>query len=125
MKLLRLFGVMVAVLMASLTTVSCSDDDDNAPVPTSSIVGTWTQTNTAGTFIAVTFKADKSGTIKYTYSNGDDSTERFEYDYLSADRELTILGGQLGGVYDVTVTASKLLLVSWDGSAAYQFEKKK
>lgn len=106
---------VAAFVMCSFS--ACSDDKDDAPSTYSAIVGSWQQTNTAGTLITVKFNSNKTGSIKYVYPNGSgDSTENFEYDYREAERYLTIIGSQLEGYYDVTITANKLQLHYVDAS---------
>ena len=73
--------------------------------------------------ITLQFKANKTGTINYVYSDGSGNrNDNFEYDYIEKERSLTIIGSQLQGVYYVTLTATKLILS--DNSAAYEFTKK-
>lgn len=119
MKYLSMLLMMVAL---SVCMVSCSGDDDPVEA-TASIIGDWSQTNSAGTVITLQFRANKTGVINYFYPNNTgDENENFEYDYIEKERSLTIIGSQLGGVYYATLTATKLILSN--NSTAYEFTKK-
>lgn len=124
MKTIKFLSMMLVMLAMSVCMAGCSNDDDEKLAGNSaSIIGNWVQTNEYGTLITLQFKADKSGVINYTYSDGSgDSNENFEYDYIEKDRSLVIIGSQLGGSYYVTVTATKLILS--DGDYSYAFSKK-
>lgn len=124
MKAMKYLSMLLMMVALSVCMVGCgSDDDDELSGTTASIIGNWSQTNDAGTVITLQFKANKTGTINYVYSDGSGNrNENFEYDYIEKERSLTIIGSQLQGVYYVTLTATKLILS--DNSAAYEFTKK-
>lgn len=125
MKTMKYLSMLLMMVALSVCMVSCGDDDDDEKEPTASIVGNWVQTNNAGTVITLQFRANKTGIINYTYADGSgDSNENFEYDYIEKDRSLTIIGSQLSGVYYVTLTATKLILVEFGESNGYEFTKK-
>lgn len=132
-KLLEKFTlVMMCLFISGGVFCSCSDDDNNdAPVGNSSIVGTWTQTNDAGTVIDLIFSSNKSGQIVYNYKTGNSATEFFEYVYTvdtDGDAYLRIVSEdcQLAGSYDVYVTPTMLTLEAYlsSGKVTYQFKKK-
>lgn len=113
---------MSLILATSFSAVSCNDDDDDL-ASANSIVGTWMQVNDYGTIITVQFRANKTGVIDFVYPDGSgSSTENFEYDYLPEDRYLEIIGSSLDGVYDVTLTATKIRLSH--GLTYYEFTRK-
>lgn len=124
MKAMKYLSMLLMMVALSVCMVGCgSDDDDELSGTTASIIGNWSQTNDAGTVITLQFKANKTGTINYVYSDGSGNrNDNFEYDYIEKERSLTIIGSQLQGVYYVTLTATKLILS--DNSAAYEFTKK-
>lgn len=133
MKLSRFLAMMIAMVMACASLTSCSDDpkpveEEKQPAaPSSALIGTWVQTNDYGTVITLTFNEGGTGRINYTYPDGSgDSNENFEYDYDSVDRDLTVIGSQLNGNYDVVVTATILQLTGWtsDGRVVYEFRKR-
>lgn len=119
--------MMLMLLVMSVSMVSCSDDPDEPVVPTSKIVGTWQQTNSYGTSIAITFNADETGYIVYRYDSGNEDREVFEYTYDEEDDELYINGDdcQLAGYYDVAITATKLILSGYANGEYGSFEFKK
>ncbi len=123
MKTMKYLSMLLAMMVMSICWSSCSDDDsDESGAASASIIGSWSQVNDVGTLITLKFNANKTGTINYTYSDGSgDSNENFEYDYIEKDRSLTIIGSQLGGVYYVTLTATKLIVSN--NSEAYEFTK--
>ncbi len=123
----KIFSMMLMLLVMSVSMVSCSDDDDEPAAPASKIVGTWQQTNSYGTKIAITFNTDETGYIVYTYATGNDSREVFEYTYDEEDDELYINGDdcQLAGYYDVAITATKLVLSGYANGDYGTFEFKK
>ena len=124
MKAMKYLSMLLMMVALSVCMVGCGSDDDDEPSgPTASIIGNWSQTNDAGTVITLQFKANKTGTINYVYSDGSGNrNDNFEYDYIEKERSLTIIGSQLQGVYYVTLTATKLIMS--DNSAAYEFTKK-
>ena len=124
MKAMKYLSMLLMMGALSVCMVGCGSDDDDEPSgTTASIIGNWSQTNDAGTVITLQFKANKTGTINYVYSDGSGNrNDNFEYDYIEKERSLTIIGSQLQGVYYVTLTATKLILS--DNSAAYEFTKK-
>lgn len=124
MKAMEYLSMLLMMVALSVCMVGCGSDDDDEPSgTTASIIGNWSQTNDAGTVITLQFKANKTGTINYVYSDGSGNrNDNFEYDYIEKERSLTIIGSQLQGVYYVTLTATKLILS--DNSAAYEFTKK-
>ena len=124
MKAMKYLSMLLMMVALSVCMVGCGSDDDDEPSgTTASIIGNWNQTNDAGTVITLQFKANKTGTINYVYSDGSGNrNDNFEYDYIEKERSLTIIGSQLQGVYYVTLTATKLILS--DNSAAYEFTKK-
>ena len=125
MKNFKFLTMMFVLVAMSLGFASCSDDDDNNDVPqnpTTSIVGNWQQINSAGTVITVQFRADRTGSVHYEYTNGNTETESIEYDYIESDRTITIIGdSQLNGYYTVTLTANILRLEF--GTQYYQFTR--
>lgn len=122
MKTMKYLSMLLMMVALSVCMVSCSGDDDPVEA-TASIIGDWSQTNSAGTVITLQFRANKTGVINYFYPNNTgDENENFEYDYIEKERSLTIIGSQLGGVYYVTLTATKLILSN--NSTAYEFTKK-
>lgn len=124
MKTMKYLSMLLMMVALSVCMVSC-DDGGGEKEPTASIIGNWVQTNNAGTVITLQFRANKTGIINYTYADGSgDSNENFEYDYIEKDRSLTIIGSQLSGVYYVTLTATKLILVEFGESNGYEFTKK-
>ena len=118
-------------LLMCVTFVSCSDDDDT-PGNSASIYGQWTQTNSYGTIIDITFSKDQTGSVKYTYPTGTTSIEYFEFVFSTdsdGDSYLRVISDdcQLVGSYDVVVTPSLLTLESWNssqGTVVYQFRRK-
>ena len=124
MKAMKYLSMLLMMVALSVCMVGCGSDDDDEPSgTTASIIGNWSQTNDAGTVITLQFKANKTGTINYVYSDGSGNrNDNFEYDYIEKERSLTIIGSQLQGVYYVTLTATKLILS--DKSEAYEFTKK-
>ncbi len=125
MKNFKFLTMMFVLVAMSLGFASCSDDDDNndgPQNPTTSIVGNWQQINSAGTVITVQFRADRTGSVHYEYTNGNTETESIEYDYIESDRTITIIGdSQLNGYYTVTLTANILRLEF--GTQYYQFTR--
>lgn len=125
-KMKKVFSMMLMLLVMSISMVSCSNDDEPEN-PANKIVGTWSQTNSYGVKIAITFNADETGYIKYTYETGNDQTEVFEYTYDATEHELYILGDdcQLSGSYDVVITATKLTLEGYANGdyGTYVFNK--
>ncbi len=103
----KIISMMLMLLAMSVSMMSCSED-----LPTSKIVGTWQQTNSYDTVITITFNANETGYIVYTYPSGNESREIFEYAYDEEDDEIYITGEncQLSGYYDVQITATKLIL---------------
>lgn len=125
----KFFSTMLMLLMVSVSMVSCSNDDDEPTNSSKSIVGTWEQINDYGTKIDITFRSNLTGDIKYYHTNGNTSTEVFEYSYDDDEKELYILGDrcQLSGYYDVVITATKLTLTGYlnDGEyGVFMFERK-
>ncbi len=98
---------MSLFLATSFSAVSCSDDDDDSAA-NDSIVGTWTWTGENITLTAQ-FNSDKTGALVVA-ADGTSITESFEYDYLPEERYLEIIGSELEGKYEVTMTATKLRL---------------
>lgn len=123
---MKYLSMMLVVLAMSVCIVGCGSDDDDEPSgATASIIGNWSQTNDAGTEITLQFKANKTGTINYVYSDGSgDKNENFEYDYIEEERSLTIIGSTLRGVYYVTLAATKLRLSDISAGVYYEFTKK-
>ncbi len=124
----KVFSMMLMLLVMSISMVSCDKDDEPAD-PARKIVGTWQQTNKAGTKISITFKSNETGNIHYDYTSGNDETEIFEYTYNATENELFIIGHdcQLSGYYDVIITASKLTLEGYANGnyGIYVFNKVK
>lgn len=123
MKAMKYLSMLLMMVALSVCMVGCGSDDDDEPSgTTASIIGNWSQTRCRyGDYSQ--FKANKTGTINYVYSDGSGNrNDNFEYDYIEKERSLTIIGSQLQGVYYVTLTATKLILS--DNSAAYEFTKK-
>lgn len=121
----------MCLLITAPMLSSCSDDDEDSPTGNSSIIGTWSQTNNAGTVIDIVFSPNKTGQINYKYTSGNSSTEFFEYVYTidtDGDAYLRIVSEdcQLTGSYAVYITPNMLTLESYlNGSkVTYQFKKK-
>ncbi len=127
MKNLKMIAMMMFVAMACVSFTGCGDDDDDAPV--SAIVGKWTQTNSYGTVIDVTFNADQTGVYEYRYSNSaSGGYEYFEYDYWPEEREVYISGPsgfQFNGSWDVSITANTLVLSGWDSDGYVEYHLKR
>lgn len=124
MKTIKSLAMMMLLLVMTVVSSSCNKDDDekDAGVPSSSIVGSWRQTNDYGTIITLTFRSDKTGVINYLYPEGvGDENENFEYDYLESERSLLIIGSQLNGTYTVSLTASMLIL--FNATSEFRFTK--
>lgn len=125
MKTWKLLMMLFALTITCVAFTGCSDDDDDAPqqTQTNSIVGKWSQTNSSGTVITLTFNGNPtSGNCHYKYPNGNTETEYFEYQYLPNDLLLRVIGDcQLEGDYDVTITATKLRLGFYEGY--YEFTR--
>lgn len=128
MKQIRLIGMaLVAVLMSFCFTACSSDDDDNDISNGTNIVGSWKQTNSAGTVITLTFNSNKTGMVTYVYYDDNNrqtgsATENFEYIYNSTENEVKIYGDtQIEGDWDVTITATMLILEG--GGHQYRFTK--
>lgn len=110
MKYLNYLLAVLCIAIAPLMT-SCDKDSDDQPT-TVSIIGSWQQTNDAGTVITVVFNKNTSGTVSFKYENGDSSIENFSYSYgeSGGDKWVTIIDSSLEGEYDVVLTATKLRL---------------
>lgn len=118
------FLLMSLFLATSFSAASCSDDDDD-PAGNNSIVGTWGQVNDYGTIITLRFNSNKTGVIDFVYPDGSgSSTENLEYDYQPEERYLEIIGSQLDGEYEITLTATKLRLKKYYGNTGYEFTRK-
>lgn len=107
---LRNFVVFAAVLLVGAFTTSCDKQEEN--YESGSIYGTWEQYNDAGTHIVVKFNNDTTGSLSFTYSNGDSSVENFTYDYHKDNRVLKVLEASclLWGDYEVSVSAKRIEL---------------
>lgn len=111
--------MVVMTMMLSLGFTACSDDDEPAGA-SASIMGEWEELNEDdSSTLFVTFGSGLRGQIEYTVYNDrgevDNSiTQHFEYDYIEADRSLTIINSLLEGEYRVTLTATTLRLVELD-----------
>ncbi len=123
MKQIKFFAMLLALTM-TMGFTSCSEDDNggNDDIP---LVGAWHQTNDYGTEITLEFNNDKTGRVRYEYpNNGGGAYDIFEYDYDSEERELEIIGDtQLEGRYDVTITATKLILDEYYDGIRYVFNR--
>ena len=75
MKTLRLIGLLIMAVMASINFTACGDDDDDDP--SNPIVGVW-QNDDEGEHLRWTFNADGSGS-EYLYY--DDDSESFTYQF--------------------------------------------
>ena len=108
-KFLHYFLVLAAVVMAGALSVSC---DQEETFESGNIVGSWNQTNDAGTKIVVTFNKDSTGSVSYSFTNGDSRIENFTYDYHKDNRYLKVLetSCQLCGEYDISVSAKRIEL---------------
>ena len=108
-KFLHYFMVLAAVVMAGALTISC---DKEETFESGNIVGSWNQTNDAGTKIVVTFNKDSTGSVAYSFTNGDSRIENFTYDYHKDNRYLKVLetSCQLCGEYDISVSAKRIEL---------------
>lgn len=112
---LRYFVVLATIVMTGSFTTSCDKQaDENYEV--GNIYGSWEQTNDYGTNIKVTFNKDTTGSVTYTYINGDTSVENFTFDYHRDNRVLKILetSCQLCGDYDVSVSAKRIELLGYN-----------
>lgn len=120
--------MLFALTITGVAFTGCSDDDDQAQqVQATGLVGSWTQTNSGGTVITLTFNANQTGNCHYKYTNGNSESEYFEYQYIESDLYLRVIGDtQLEGDYDVTITATKLRLEFWNGEgySYYEFTRK-
>ena len=120
--------MLFALTITGVAFTSCSDDDDQAQqAQATGLVGSWTQTNSGGTVITLTFNANQTGNCHYKYTNGNSESEYFEYQYIESDLYLRVIGDtQLEGDYDVTITATKLRLEFWNGEgySYYEFTRK-
>lgn len=135
-KLIKKSLLLFVSVLLSVAAASCSKDKDDEPGidlqpgQTNDLVGTWTQTNSAGTIIDVTFNSNATGSVEYTYTTGSKNIEFFEYSYKTdsdGDKTVTILSDdcQLYGEYDVVITPSMLTLEGWSGGhVLYQFKRK-
>lgn len=115
MKTLRLLGMILMTLFLSINFIACSNDDDDDDTSTPSIVGTWKYTDSDEEVeLTLTFKSNKTGVVTVTsYEDGRqvaNQTENFEYSYNSTEEKVTIVGSELEGTYNVTITASYLML---------------
>lgn len=133
-KLIKKSLLLFVSVLLSIASASCSKDKDDEPGidlqpgQTNDLVGTWTQTNSAGTVIDVTFNANATGSVEYTYTTGSQSTEFFEYSYKSdsdGDKTVTILSDdcQLEGEYYVVITPTMLTMTDRYGGT-YPFKRK-
>jgi len=126
-KTLRFIGMVLMAVLVSVSFAACSSDDDDDNVSgSSSIVGSWKQTNSYGTVITLTFNSNKTGVVTYAFYDDErltgSKTENFEYVYDSTEQEVKIYGDtQIEGEWDVTITATLLILE--DGSSQYRFTK--
>lgn len=115
-KTTKISYLLLIVAMLGLTAVSCSKDKepDNTSSKASMLIGNWSQTNDYGTTITITFKSNGSGSIHYLYSNGNSSTEPFEYTTRTdSDENLHVYissNSQLYGDYVALVTKTTLTL---------------
>lgn len=135
-KLIKKSLLLFVTVLLSVAAASCSKDKDDEPGidlqpgQTNDLVGTWTQTNSAGTVIDVTFNANATGSVEYTFTTGSKNTEFFEYSYKTdsdGDKTVVILSDdcQLHGEYDVVITPTMLTLEGWSGGhVLYQFKRK-
>jgi len=116
------FLLMSLFLATSFSVASCSDDDD--PAGGNSIVGAWEQVDEDGT-ITVRFNSNKTGVIDYVSADGSGSVkENFEYDYQPEERYLEIIGSELDGEYEVTLTATKIRLKNYYDGEYYELTRK-
>ncbi len=114
------FLLMSLFLATSLVSaVSCSDDDDDAAA-SDSIVGTWTWSGEDYSLTAQ-FNPNKTGTL-IVATDGRSLTESFEYDYQPEKRHIVIIDSTLEGEYEVTMTATQLLLR--DNGGYWEFSRK-
>lgn len=137
-KMIKASVLLLVSVILSVSFSSCSKDDDDEPEvdggsigQVSGVVGTWSQTNSYGTVIDVTFSANNTGSITYTYPSGSQSVEFFEYKYKvdsDGDETINILSDdcQLAGEYDVVITPSMITLSGYSSSGyvVYQFKRK-
>lgn len=110
MKYLKYLFAVLCITIAPIMT-SCDKNSDDQPA-TVSIIGSWQQTNDAGTVITVVFNKNTTGTVSFKYENGDSSIENFSYSYgeSGGDKWVTIIDSSLEGEYDVVLTATRLRL---------------
>lgn len=122
MKLFKYFLIFAAVVASSVLFTSCDKDEE---FESGGILGSWTQTNSSGTVITLKFNSNTSGSIKFEYPNnmGTD-VENFSYDYVKDERWLRIMGSSLEGNYSVSVSASTLQLIDYEGYY-YEFKRVK
>ena len=118
MKKFTQYLMLMLLMLAPLSLASCSDDKDKAEPATASLVGTWEQTNSAGTVIDVTFSRNGTGSVFYTFVSGSTQTEFFEYTTkVDSDNDqyvyITSDDCQLTGNYEVKITPNTLTLIGY------------
>ncbi len=115
--------MLFALATTGVLFTGCDKDEDQVQVQATGLVGSWAQTNSAGTVITLTFNANQTGNCHYKFPNGNTESEYFEYQYIPEELFLRVIGDtQLEGDYDVTITATKLRLTFYDydyGSTNY------
>ena len=106
--------LMVAIVSVNL--VSCGDDDDDAPTPTTtpSIIGTW-RFDYDGGYELVTFKSNGKGTVReyHLWEGGlDDDEETFKYVFNPSTMILTITyeDGDVSTCIVTTLTSETMVI---------------
>ncbi len=109
MKKLRFLGLMLAMLVASVSFVGCSDDDDDVVDDPKSIVGTWEEVDIDITF---QFNADGTGMLK-----DKSGTSNFKYTYSYSDEILKLWYVNSTTVYNYSAQRTgNTLMLTRDGS---------
>ena len=107
MKTLRLIGLLIMAVMASINFTACGDDDDDDP--SNPIVGVW-QNDDEGEHLRWTFNADGSGSEYLYYDDDSESfTYQFTYTYHSETNviEINYSDGDTDR-YNVTINGNTL-----------------
>ena len=103
MKTWKLLMMLFALATTGVLFTGCDKDEDQVQVQATGLVGSWAQTNSAGTVITLTFNANQTGNCHYKFPNGNTESEYFEYQYIPEELFLRVIGDtQLEGDYDGT-----------------------
>ncbi len=122
LKNFKFMAMLMFVALMGMSFTSCGEDEEGGGGKGSyAIVGKWQQTNDYGTAITITFKANKTGKVEYSFADGETgSYENFEYDYDAGDHSLFIMGNtQLAGTWYINLTANNLILKEYETSTEY------